>query len=162
MPSTDSPPDAASTPIAQGLGFRLSRVGRTLGRQWTEELADLDVVPGEAAILRGVAEHPGCALRALARLLATDAMSVKRCVDGLEERGLVASGHRASDRRSRTLSVTADGLALVATLNGRIRERERRLEGLLRDEDRAVLDRVLTGLERALAIETTRPPKEDR
>ena len=66
--------------MARGVGFRLSRISRTLRSQWAEELSDLELSPPEAAVLRGLAEHPGCALRELARLLASDPMSAKRCV----------------------------------------------------------------------------------
>ncbi len=158
MPSVRQ--SVSPTPLAQGLGFRLSRISRTLRRQWHDELADLELAPPEAAILRAIAEHPGCALRALARLLATDAMSAKRCVDGLERRGLVTSGHRASDRRSRTLRASDAGLAIVTLLNDRISERERRLDLLLAPANRSALERALDELERGLAIDTTSTERE--
>ncbi len=160
MPSSVASPNPSPAPLARGVGFRLSRISRTLRSQWAEELADLAVNPPEAAVLRGLVEHPGSALRELARLLASDAMSVKRCVDGLERRGLVASGHRASDRRPRTLTVTDEGLTLVAELNRRMRERERRLARLLAPDERVVFDRVLGRFEHQLDIDQPRSTKE--
>ena len=151
---------AQSEPLARGVGFRLSRISRTLRGQWAGELTDLGLVPPEAAVLRGLAEHPGCGLRELARVLASDPMSAKRCVDGLERRGLVASGHRGNDRRPRTLSVTAAGQALVVELNERMRRRERRLARLLTLDDRQAFERVLDALEHALHIDQSRPPKD--
>ncbi len=151
---------ASGAPLEQDLGFRLSRISRTLRRQWRDELADLDLAPPEAATLRAIVEHPGCALRALARLLATDPMSAKRCVDGLERRGLVASGHRAGDRRSRTLRASDAGLALFATLNERLRERERHLARLLAPNRRSALELALADLERGLDIEAANNERE--
>ncbi len=160
MPTPSASQGPSPQPLARGVGFRLSRISRTLRRQWAQELADLQISPPEAAMLRGIAEHPGSALRELARILASDPMSAKRCVDGLERRGLVASGHRGNDRRSRTLSVTTEGLTLVAELNERIRLRERRLARLLEREDLDAFERVLNRLEGALHIDQPPAPED--
>ena len=159
MPSPTAP-NPSSEPLARGVGFRLSRISRTLRSQWAEELTDLELSPPEAAVLRGLAEHPGSALRELARILASDPMSAKRCVDGLERRGLIVSGHRGNDRRPRTLTVTDDGRELVAELNKRMRLRERRLARLLTMDERDVFERVLSSLEHELDIDQPRSTKE--
>ena len=160
MSTPSAPRKPAAPPLARGVGFRLSRISRTLRRQWADELADLELSPPEAAVLRGLAEHPGSALRELARILASDPMSAKRCVDGLEHRGLVTSGHRGNDRRPRTLTVTAQGLTLVAELNERMRLRERRLARLLSRDDLDAFERVLASLEHALRIDQSPSPED--
>ena len=159
MPSPTAP-NPSSEPLARGVGFRLSRISRTLRSQWAEELTDLELSPPEAAVLRGLAEHPGSALRELARILASDPMSAKRCVDGLERRGLIVSGHRGNDRRPRTLTVTNEGLALVAELNTRMRRREGRLAGLLSMDERDAFERALSNFEHELDIDQPRSTKE--
>ncbi len=160
MSTSITPGEPSLEPLARGVGFRLSRISRTLRSQWASELADLSLNPPEAAVLRGLAEHPGSALRELARILASDPMSAKRCVDGLERRGLVVSGHRASDRRPRTLTITDDGQTLVRELNRRMRAREHRLARLLTKDERDTFARVLSTLERELDIDQPRSTKE--
>ena len=157
---TPTPLGDSPEPLARGVGFRLSRISRTLRSQWASELADLSLSPPEAAVLRGLAEHPGSALRELARILASDPMSAKRCVDGLERRGLVVSGHRASDRRPRTLTVTDEGDTLVRELNRRMRSREHRLARLLTKDERTTFARVLSVFEDELDIDQPRSTKE--
>ncbi len=105
--------------LEDGLGFRIGRLARALRHQWSQQLQTVSLTPPQAAVLRGVHADPGCSLRGLARLLQADPMNVKRCVDDLERRGLVHSGHLDTDRRPRTLVLTPDGVALahdVATL----------------------------------------------
>ncbi|MHB8333465.1 MAG: MarR family winged helix-turn-helix transcriptional regulator [Acidimicrobiales bacterium] len=160
MSTPTTPPHSSAEPLARGVGFRLSRISRTLRSQWASELADLELSPPEAAVLRGLAEYPGSALRELARILASDPMSAKRCVDGLERRGLVVSGHRGNDRRPRTLTVSAEGLALVGELNKRMRLRERRLARLLSADERDAFERVLCNFEHELDIDQPRSAKE--
>ncbi len=160
MSTQPDPSHPSPEPLARGIGFRLSRISRTLRSQWASELADLELSPPEAAVLRGLAEHPGIALRELARVLASDPMSAKRCVDGLEARQLVVSGHRGNDRRPRTLTVTDEGGALVAELNRRMRLRERRLAALLSRDERHAFERVLGAFEHELDIDQPRSTKE--
>lgn len=99
----------ATSALDSSLGFRLSRLARRLRHAWTEALDPLELSPPQAAVLRGVAGSPGSSVRAVARRLGADPMNVKRCVDVLEARGLLASGHDPSDRRPRTLAVTPAG-----------------------------------------------------
>lgn len=99
--------------LDSSLGFRLSRLARRLRRTWADTLAPLELSPPQAAVLRGVAASPGSSLRALARHLDADPMNAKRCVDALEARGLLESGHDPGDHRPRTLVVTPAGAAVA-------------------------------------------------
>ena len=103
-------------------------------------------------MLRALSAEPGDGVRALARSLGVDAMSVKRCVDDLEERSLIESGHRAGDRRSRALHLTARGLELVARVEQRQRVREADLTSALSASQLERLRGALTRLERHLGV----------
>ena len=138
--------------LAQGLGFRIGRLARTLRRSWADELEALDLTPPFAAVLRGVHEAPGVSIRALARTLSTDAMSAKRCADELEVRGLLQSGSRVGDRRPRTLTLTPTGRTLVKKVNQRVAKRSSVLDSALSPGDRVRLSELLGQLERSLGI----------
>lgn len=145
---------AASGPhgaaLVDGVGFRLSRLARQLRSTWSRELAELGLTPPLAAVLRGVDEEPGISVRALARTLGTDAMSVKRCADELEELGFIRSGSLEEDRRPRTLTLTPRGRALVKRINGRVALREQRIEAVLGASGRDALIELVSELETAL------------
>ncbi len=147
--------DGRPLPLDAGIGFRLSRLARAWRAQWTGELAALDLTPPQAAVLRAVAADPGCSVRGLARILGADPMHAKRCADDLEARGLLHSGHRATDRRSRTLGLTAGGTVLAARVDRLVRAREDHLAGALGAADLARLDAILGVLESTIGAGAT-------
>lgn len=151
-PTTQSDATTPDVPLQAGLGFRLSRLTRALRRIWADELSELGLSPPQAAVLRGVAGNPGCSLRALARILATDPMNAKRCVDELEQRGLIRSGSRPGDRRPRTLALTEDGRALAHAVDGLVRDQESWMNSELSPVERDRLEAALTKLEVALDL----------
>lgn len=163
------PPQRASAPgeatartdaavLGSEVGHRLSRLTRALHAQWSTALAPLGLAPPQAAVLRAVAEKPGCSLRSLARALGAEPMTVKRCVDELEKRGLLTSAHRGEDRRSRALALSAAGLSVTDRVAALARQEESRLAAVL-GAARPELERLLELLERAdLAAPTHEPP----
>lgn len=140
----------AGTGLDSSLGFRLSRLARRLRHAWADALAPLELSPPQAAVLRGVAEWPGSSLRALARHLDADPMNVKRCVDALEARGLLASGHDPGDHRPRTLAVTPAGAAVAGDVERLAAAQDARLGAALPADLAGALDDVLGRLEALL------------
>lgn len=156
-----SPPGLprAQLPLESGLGFRLSRLTRTLRSEWARQLAEVGLTPPEAAVLRGIAGRPGCSLRALARILGAEPMTAKRCVDGLEGRVLLESAHRGEDRRPRALELTSEGRALAERVDALVRLQEERLGAVLGPDRRARLEEALGALETDLGLRPAdRPP----
>lgn len=147
--------------LESGLGFRLSRLVRAIRADWTRQLHDLGVTPPQAAVLRGVADSPGCSLRALARTLGAEPMRAKRCIDDLEARGLIESAHRGRDRRPRALELTADGLDLAHRISTLVQLHERRLDGAL-GSCRSGLVEALVALESDLGLPAGPGPEETR
>ncbi len=148
-----SPASPRAPRVTESVGFRLSRVARALRAQWRDQLADLGVEPPEAAVLRVVAIQPGAALRQLARILGSDPMSTKRCVDGLEARGLVASTQQG-EGRSRALRVTPAGADLVGEIERRAAAREGSVAAALGPAASAQLRQALDQLEASLSPES--------
>ncbi|NNN03469.1 MAG: hypothetical protein HKL87_05690, partial [Acidimicrobiaceae bacterium] len=49
--------------LATSIGFRLSRLARLRRASWESELADLELAPGDAAVLRALGDGDGVGLR---------------------------------------------------------------------------------------------------
>lgn len=139
--------------LADGLGFRISRVARHLRRDWAAALKPLELTPPQAAVVRGVAQEPGCSLRGLARRLGADPMNVKRCVDELEHRGLIRSASVTSDRRPRTLTLTAAGQAVVRRVARLVDSQQTALTGSMSPSEMKNLMVALERLELHLGVE---------
>jgi DNA-binding MarR family transcriptional regulator len=146
-----------SEPLEAGLGFRLCRLSRGLRALWARQLASLGLTPPQAAIVRALAAHPGCSLRALARLLGAEPMMVKRCVDDLEGRELLTSAHRGADRRPRGLELSDQGARLAGEVEVLARHHEGRLERALGTRQRALLEEALGALEADLGLSEGTP-----
>lgn len=153
-PSQTQSKPSRTSPLEAGLGFRLDRLVRTMRTAWSAELVELDLTPPQAAVLRGVASAEGTSVRALARHLGGDPMNIKRCVDELERRGMVASTTDPDDRRPRLLSLTADGWDAAVEVDRRVEAQDASLTSEFTGAERARFDATLSKLEAALGIGT--------
>lgn len=151
VPAPDWLTAAARVSLHQGLGFRLGRVQRRLRVAWAARIADLEIAPPQAAVLRALAERPGLGVRALARDIGTDPMNVKHLADALEARGLISSRLDPSDRRTRCLRLSPDGSDLSEAVDQRAQLHERWLLDLLGDAPYARLGHALDNLEAKLS-----------
>lgn len=147
----DRPTAVARVPLHHGVGFRVGRIQRRLRAAWAARIADLDLAPPQAAVLRALAERPGLGVRALARDIGTDPMNVKHLADALEARGLIASRLDPSDRRTRCLRLTSSGSDLTEAVDRRAQLHERWLLDLLGDAPYARLGQALDDLETKLS-----------
>jgi DNA-binding MarR family transcriptional regulator len=148
--------EAGGPALEAGLGFRLGRAHRMLRAAWEETIADLELSPPQAALLRSVAQRPGCGLRELARLMHTDAMNAKRLADRLERAGLLASSADPGHRQRRVLRLTGPGAALAGELARRAAEQQQALAYLIGPAEVARLLDLLGRLE--LAVASGLPP----
>jgi MarR family transcriptional regulator, organic hydroperoxide resistance regulator len=85
-------------------------------------IAELDLSPPQAYALRRLEPERPLPMRDLADGLACDASNVTGIVDRLERRGLVERQVSSSDRRVKTLVVTAQGVAVRARLLRRLHQ----------------------------------------
>ncbi|MHB8393756.1 MAG: MarR family winged helix-turn-helix transcriptional regulator [Candidatus Dormibacteria bacterium] len=137
--------------MENGTGFLLGRVHRALRSRWELSLADLGLSAPQAAVLRAAGSRPGTGLRALARVLGTDPMNVRRLALRLERLGLVELRTSNSDARLRMVVVTAQGQQLIAEIGLRAGEQERRMVTLLGPESHSRLRHQLLELDAGLA-----------
>jgi len=102
-----------------GPAFLLAQLGAHAARRFAERVAELDLTPPQAGLLRSVAREPGLSQQALAAHLGTPPTRVVALVDGLEERGLVERRRNLADRRLHALHLTEAGAALLREI-GRV------------------------------------------
>ena len=140
----------ATRALEDSLGFRLSRLARRRRERWSRELASLSLTPPQATVLRALDESPGSGVRELARVIGSDPMRAKRCVDELETLGLVKSSQRESDRRARCLTLTERGVELTREVVERIQAHERRMQEQLGPERYEELVHTLNILEQSI------------
>jgi DNA-binding MarR family transcriptional regulator len=84
--------------------------------------------------------------------MGTDPMSVKRCVDDLEARGLLRSAISREARRARVVRLTPAGERLTTELEEMARRQEAEIRALLSKSEYAQLLAVIDRLERGMHL----------
>jgi MarR family transcriptional regulator for hemolysin len=84
--------------------------------------------------------------------MGTDPMSVKRCVDHLEARGLLRSAIAQEARRARIVRLTPAGERLMTELEEMARQQEQEIRALLSTSEYAQLLAVVDRLERGMHL----------
>jgi long-chain acyl-CoA synthetase len=114
----------------------VGRVVARLAKQVELALTPLDLTPPQYRVLFSLAE--GSALTSvLADQLAVTRPTVSAVVDGLVERGLIERRHDPADRRRVALTLTDQGLELLAAADDAIATRLDDIAGFLGDKGKA-------------------------
>ena len=98
--------------------FLLAQIGAHAAAGFAKRIADLDLTPAQAGLLRLVATQPGQSQQELARQLRTPPSRLVLLVDHLEERGLIERRRNPDDRRHHALYLTAEGGQFLGTRLG--------------------------------------------
>jgi MarR family transcriptional regulator, transcriptional regulator for hemolysin len=146
---TDSPTD-----LYRRFGARLLPLARSYRRHFDRELLTFSLSHSTAlAVMLLGRMGEGVRQGALAEALGIEPPSVVPLVDGMERSGLVERHIDVSDKRARTLHLTAAGRALAARAEVRSAEvRAKLFAGIEEDDLRIALD-VLDRLHHALDAE---------
>lgn len=124
-----------------GAEFLLTQIGAHAASQFATRLAELDLTPAHAGILRILSLHPGLSQQALATALRTVPSRLVTLVDELESKGLVQRLQHESDRRTHALHITEDGeimMQKIASIG--LEHRERVLASLSNEEKQLLTD----------------------
>ena len=128
------------------LMLRTRSAARRVTRLYEDAFAQLNLTGGQFSILVAAALRPEVAISPLAEGLGMDRTTLSRALGPLERRGLVRLEKDPDDSRSRRVSITPEGDALLKRAVPLWREAQTRLEASLTDLDpnalRAGLDQL--------------------
>lgn len=93
--------------------LHLQRAARAVGRRFDEALRPMGLSHGQFSLLISLNRPEAPKLGDVARLLGMDRTTLTANLKPLERRGLLSVAPDAADRRSRRLSLTEDGEALL-------------------------------------------------
>ncbi|GAB2480133.1 MarR family winged helix-turn-helix transcriptional regulator [Jatrophihabitans fulvus] len=141
MPGRNPPP---SPPV--GVAFLLTQLGALAADAFAAAVAEHDLTPPLAGVLRFVRTSPGLSQLELARRLGIAPSRLVAHLDELESRGWVGRERSPQDRRVNVLVLTAAGEKAFATLARTAREHEERFTAGLSGSDRDRLRTLLTRL----------------
>jgi DNA-binding MarR family transcriptional regulator len=100
---------ASAPPHRTGNAFLLAQIGAHAASRFAQRIAELDLTPAQAGLLRLVARQPGLSQQVLAKQLGTPPSRLVPLVDHLEGHGLLERRRNPEDRRYYGLYLTARG-----------------------------------------------------
>lgn len=107
----DQPPPE---PLASALGFLLSWNGQRTARGFAEVIEQIGLRPPHFGVLTLLDAHPGLTQGELVSGAMIDPSAMVAVIDELEELGLAERRPHPSDRRKRTVRLTASGKRTLA------------------------------------------------
>ena len=143
--------DALST-ARDDFGFRLFLIGRLWRREVDETLHRYGLSDATwQPLLHVFRLGEGIRQRDLAETLGIEGPSLVRLLDSLEGQGLIERREDETDRRAKTVHLTADGRTLVEGIRGVAAEVRERLLAGVSDEDMFTCLGLLGRIERNVA-----------
>lgn len=127
----------------RGAAFLLAQVGAHAAARFADRIAELDLTPPQAGLLRVIGTQPGSSQQQVASRLGMLPSRLVPLVDDLEERGLVHRERSRSDRRQYELTLTRDAGSLMRRLRGAARAHDREMCRSLGEDEREVLADLL-------------------
>ena len=97
------------------LCLHVQRAARGLARRFDDVFRPLDLTHGQFSLLMSLNRPEPPTISAVAEFLAMDRTTLTAALKPLERRGLVKVSVDKKDKRSRRLTITAPGRALLAT-----------------------------------------------
>ena len=96
------------------LCLHVQRAARALARRYDDALRPLGLTSGQFSLLMSLNRPEPAGMASVAALLAMDRTTLTANLKPLERRGLVVVSVGEKDRRSRLMTLTPEGLALLA------------------------------------------------
>jgi DNA-binding MarR family transcriptional regulator len=129
-----------------GIAFLLAQLGQHAADRFAARIAELDLIPAQAGILRAIAMDPGRSQQALSEQLGLLPSRVVAFVDDLEQRGFVERRRSTEDRRLNALHLTTRGTELMGEIGRLAKAHEAQITAGLSREQRAALAETLTAM----------------
>lgn len=127
-------------------GYWLRMVSNTVSQEFARKVAAEGVTVAEWTFLRALYDADAMAPSALAERMGMSRGAISRLADRLVDKRLVSRDDHADDGRMQTLSLTPAGRDKVPALAALADRNDAEYFGVLSDDERAALDRLLRTL----------------
>jgi DNA-binding MarR family transcriptional regulator len=125
-----------------GAAFLLAQLGAHAADRFAACIADLDITPAHAGILRFISRMPGSNQRSLAKFVGVLPSRMVLLIDELTKKGLVERGRSTDDRRHSELRLTEKGTRTLKKLSKIAVDHEADLCAALTHQERQFLAKL--------------------
>ncbi|MGA3225306.1 MAG: MarR family transcriptional regulator [Acidobacteriaceae bacterium] len=117
------------------LCLHVQRAARVVARRFDDALRPFELTNGQFSLMMSLNRPQPAAMAAVASLLAVDRTTLTAALKPLERRGLIKVTADPEDRRSRLLTLTAQGMRLLSRAVPVWQRTHEEVEGLLPEGD---------------------------
>jgi MarR family transcriptional regulator, lower aerobic nicotinate degradation pathway regulator len=128
------------------IGHNIRRLQQIAVAIFSENTREYAVTPVQFAALQSIFDSPGLDQKNLADRIRFDTSTIGGVIDRLEARGLVSRGDSPDDRRVRLLSLTENGVALLAALQPAVLQTQREIAAPLSAAEQKTLATLIDKL----------------
>lgn len=132
--------------LSSVVGYLLRRSHNAFQGYWMARFygPDRPITPVQGGMLVVLGSNPGITQTELARIMNVEGPTLMQSIDRLEDNGYVLRTRRAGDRRSNSLQLTPQGLAVLKAIEDFLPIRDADLLTDLSDKEIAQLAQILT------------------
>jgi DNA-binding MarR family transcriptional regulator len=133
-------------PLDERPGHLIRRLQQISLALFMEQASEFDITPVQYAAIFAISKHPGMDQTALSNAIAFDRSTIGDVVTRLEKKKLVKRIDGATDRRTKSLYITAAGRRLVADIDPAVAATQRLMLAPLKAAERTAFMRMLKRL----------------
>src|ERR1700712_4834080 len=126
-----------------GVALLLAQLGAHASDRFAARLAELDLTPAHAGVLRIIGQNPGLSQQSVSERLGAAPSRVVKLVDELEDKGLVERRRSADDRLTYELSIASGATQQLAAVRSAVSQHDAALVAALSAEERQTLVSLL-------------------
>ena len=126
-----------------GVALLLAQLGAHASDRFATRLAELDLTPAHAGVLRIIGQNPGLSQQSVSERLGAAPSRVVKLVDELEDKGLVERRRSVDDRRTYELSIASGATQQLAAVRSAVSQHDAMLVASLSAEERQTLVSLL-------------------
>lgn len=127
-------------------GHLIRRLQQIASALFLEQARAFDFTPVQYAALVAIANHPGLDQTALCNAVALDRSTIGDVVGRLEKKGLIRRMNGATDRRTKSLHITAAGNRMIKAIDPAVQAAQRLILSPLKPGERAAFMQMLKNL----------------
>jgi DNA-binding MarR family transcriptional regulator len=140
--------------LADHTGYWLRMVSNAVSQEFARKVAGEGVTVAEWAFMRALLDHDGTPPTALAERMGMTKGAISKLADRLLAKCLIERTENPRDKRAHSLSLTAEGRALVPVLAALADMNDAEFFGVLTRDEHDALDRILKTLAERRGLKT--------
>jgi DNA-binding MarR family transcriptional regulator len=145
----------SASELTDHTGYWMRMVSNAVSQEFARKVSGEGVTVAEWSFMRALCDLEPTAPSALAERMGMTKGAISKLAERLTAKGLVARAESLEDKRAHSLSLTTQGRAKIPVLASMADSNDAEFFGVLTEQERGALDRILRLLAERRELKTT-------